>query len=74
MDGTEKRYEVARVDLDTPYVKQDQVAVLCVEDLEFDIIVGEVLGARCQCDPDPTWKSDRQVDKPQTDDSNARLK
>ena len=74
MDGTEKRYEVARVDLDTPYIKQDQVAVLCVEDLEFDIIVGEVSGARCQCDPDPTWKSDRQVDKPQTDDSNARLK
>ena len=44
MDRTEKGYEVARVDLDTPYIKQDQIAVLCVEDLEFYIVVGEVPG------------------------------
>ena len=58
IDGTRKRFEIATVDLDTPYIKQNQVSVMCVKKLEFDIVVGDVPGARCKCNPDLTWKPD----------------
>ena len=58
MDGTRKRFEIATVDLDTPYIKQNQVSVMCVKKLEFDIVVGDVPGAWCKCNPDLTWKPD----------------
>ena len=55
MDGTERRFEIARVNLNTPYIKQEGVLVLCVKDLEFGIVVGDVPGALCKCKPNPNW-------------------
>ena len=55
MDGTEKMFETAIVTIDTPYIKQRQMMVMCIDDLEYDIIVGEIEGARCKCNPDPEW-------------------
>ena len=57
MDGTKRRFEIAAVDLDTPYIRQNQIRVLCVDNLEYDIVVGDVPQARCRCNPDPNWKS-----------------
>ena len=56
MDGTEKIFETAIISVDTPYIKQRQMAVMCVENLEVDLIIGNIQGARCECDPDSTWK------------------
>ena len=54
MDGAEKRFETAIVDIDTPYIKQ-RMQVVCVENPEFDLIIGDVDGARCKCNPDSNW-------------------
>ena len=55
IDGTEKMFETAIVTIDTPYIKQRQMTVMCIDDLEYDIVVGEIEGARCKCNPDPEW-------------------
>ena len=56
MGGTEKIFETAIISVDTPYIKQRQMAVMCVENLEVDLVIGNIQGARCECDPDSTWK------------------
>ena len=56
MDGTNKRFETATVNLDTPYIKQDRILVMCIEDLEFGIVIGDIPGVRCKCSPDPNWR------------------
>ena len=64
MDGTQKEFEIARVNIDTPYIKQERVPVMCVKDLEFDIVIGDVTGARCKCNPNLNWRpndKDRQT-------------
>ena len=53
MDGTEKKFETAIVAIDTPYIKQRQMTVMCIDDLEYNIVVGEIEGARCTCNPNP---------------------
>ena len=63
MDGTEQRFEIAKVNIDTPYIKQNHIPAMCVQDLEFDIIVGDVPGARCKCNPNPNWKSGIMMNK-----------
>ena len=62
LDGTKRRFETATVDIDTPYLKQNQIQVLCVENLGYDIVVGDVPQARCKCDPDPNWKAFKHDD------------
>ena len=56
MDGSERLLETALVNLDTPYIKQSQVVAMCVENPEYDIVVGNIQGARCRCNPNPKWK------------------
>ena len=53
IDGRETRFELARVNLNTPYTQKQGASVLCVKDLEYGIVVGDVPGARCKCDPNP---------------------
>ena len=55
MDGTTRRFETAIVALDTPYLKRDKIAVLCMENPEVDLVIGEVPGARCKCSPVAYW-------------------
>ena len=56
MDGSTRRFEIAIVNLDTPYVRQDRASVLCIDNPEFDLVVGEIPGVRCKCNPDPEWR------------------
>ena len=58
MDGTEKSFQTAVVNIDTPYIRGKQMPVLCIDNPEYDIVVGEVKGARCKCNPNSTWKLD----------------
>ena len=44
-------FETAIVNVDTPYIKGNQVQALCIENPEYDLVVGDVLGARCPCNP-----------------------
>ena len=54
-DGTKRRVPIARVFLDTPYVVGEFDA-WCMEQPIFDLIIGEVSGARQPHHPDPCWK------------------
>ena len=56
MDGSTRRFEIAIVNLGTPYLKQDRASVLCIDNPEFDLVVGEIPGVRCKCNPDPEWR------------------
>ena len=47
MDGTVMMFQTAVVSLDTPYITKDKITVLCIENCEFDIVVGDVPGAKC---------------------------
>ena len=58
MDGTEKTFQAAVVNIDTSYIRGKQMPVLCIDNPEYDIVVGEVKGAKCKCNPNPTWKLD----------------
>ena len=62
MDGTRKRFEMATVALDTPYIQQDKISVMCVEELDFGIVVGDIPGARCKCSPNPNWRLDVETE------------
>ena len=55
MDGTVRKFQTAVVSLDTPYITKDKITVSCIENYEFDIVVGDVPGAKCTCSPDPHW-------------------
>ena len=53
--GTKRRVPIARVFLDTPYVVGEFDA-WCMDQPIFDLIIGEVSGARQPHHPDPFWK------------------
>ena len=55
MDGTVRNFQTAVVNVDTPCIKKDKISVLCIENPEVDVVVGEVPGAKCSCSPDPHW-------------------
>ena len=55
MLGTSARLPVAKIDIDTPYLK-GEVEALCAEDSLYDLIIGNVEGAREPKDPNPEWE------------------
>ena len=57
LDGKSKCAPVALIDVDTPYL-QRKVQAVCLKDPIFDLVIGEVEGARCKCNPDQSWKLD----------------
>ncbi|XP_077862642.1 uncharacterized protein LOC144344640 [Saccoglossus kowalevskii] len=54
VDRTVRRVPVAMVEIDTPYLR-DTVEALCVQDPIYELIVGNVPGARPPDEPDPVW-------------------
>ena len=54
MDHTIKRAPLARVDVDKPFY-DGTVEALCLKDPLFDLIIGNVPGARKSDDPNPEW-------------------
>ena len=65
IDGTEKKFPLAVVYVDSPFYK-GQVEALCIDNPVYDLIIGNVNGARQPQDPDPNWlpgelKSDTNI-------------
>ncbi|KAH6932361.1 hypothetical protein HPB50_004890 [Hyalomma asiaticum] len=46
----------ARIDIDTPYYRGEVLAA-CMEDPLFDLILGNIEGARAPADPDAAWSA-----------------
>ena len=51
---TAMKVPIAKIDVDTPYLK-GQVEARCLPDAVYDLIIGNVPGARVADDPDPSW-------------------
>ena len=58
IDGSERSLETAIVDINTPYLRKRGTTVVCLEDGEYDLVIGDVGGARCKCSPNPDWTPD----------------
>ncbi|XP_077862390.1 uncharacterized protein LOC144344191 [Saccoglossus kowalevskii] len=56
VDRTVRRVPVTMVKIDTPYLR-GTVEALCVQDPIYELIVGNVPGARSPDDPDPVWNA-----------------
>ncbi len=54
-------FQVARVHIDSPYYT-GMVEASCVDSPVFDLIVGNIPGARAVNDPDPHWHSTKEAD------------
>ena len=59
LNGIKTRVPVALVDVDTPYLEGKGMKALCLESPAFDLVIGDVVGARCKCDPNPQWKVEK---------------
>ena len=55
IDNTARKVPIAKIDVDTPYLK-GQVEAQCLSDAVYDSIIGNVPGARAADDPDPSWQ------------------
>ncbi|XP_071504639.1 uncharacterized protein [Diadema antillarum] len=55
IDGTTRRFQVARVRVDTPYLV-GELDVLCMNNPVYPLILGNVQGVRNPGDPDCQWK------------------
>ena len=54
IDNTVRKVPIARITVDTPYLS-GEVDVQCLPDAIYDLIIGNVPGARSADDPDPNW-------------------
>ena len=59
IDNTARKASIAKIDIDRPYFK-GQVEAQCLPDAVYDLIVGNLSGARAADDPDPSWQSHAQ--------------
>ena len=55
IDNTARKVPIAKIDIDTPYLK-GQVEGQCLPDAFYDLIIGNVTGARAADDPEPSWQ------------------
>ena len=55
IDNTARKVPIAKIDIDTPYLK-GQMEAHCLPDAVYDLIIGNVPGARTADDPDPSWQ------------------
>ena len=55
IDNTARKVPIARVMVVTPYLK-GLVEAQCLPDAIYDLIIGNVPGARPAHEPDPTWQ------------------
>ena len=64
IDGTIKRFQVAKVEVDSPYFS-GTVEALCMPDCLCEVIIGNVPGAREPGDPNLEWIPNRDPDEGQ---------
>ena len=55
IDNTARKVPIAKIDIDTTYLK-GQVEAQCLPDAVYDLIIGNVPGARAADNPDPSWQ------------------
>ena len=55
IDNTVRKVPIARISVDTPYFK-GEVEAQCLSDPIYDLIIGNVPGAREAENPDPSWQ------------------
>ena len=55
IDNTARKVPITKIDIDTPYLK-GQVEEQFLPDAAYDLIIGNVPGARAADDPDPSWQ------------------
>ena len=55
IDNTVRKVPIARITINTPYLS-GEVDVQCLPDVIYDLIIGNVPGARQADDPDPDWQ------------------
>ena len=55
IDNTAREVPIAKIDVDTPYLK-GQAEAQCLPNAVYDLIVGNVPGARAADDPHPSWR------------------
>ena len=55
IDGTERRYPVARIEVDSPYFRGETEA-LCIPNSISEVVIGNIEGARDAGNPDYHWK------------------
>ena len=55
IDHKARKVPIAKIDVDTPYLK-GQVEAQCLPDAVYDLIIGNVPDARAADDPDPGWR------------------
>ena len=55
IDNTARKVPIAKIVVDTPYLK-GQVEAQCLPEPIYDLIIGNVPGARAADDPDPSWQ------------------
>ena len=55
IDNTARKVPIAKIDVDTPYLK-GQVEAQCLPDPIYNLVIGNVPGARAADDPDPNWQ------------------
>ena len=55
VNRTLKRATIARIKVDTPFYSRT-VKAMCMKDSLFDLIIGNVPGARKPNDPNPDWR------------------
>jgi len=62
IDSTARKVPIAEIDVDTPYLKS-QVEAQCLPDPIYDLVVGNVPGARAADDPDQRWQDHVQEEQ-----------
>ena len=72
IDSTARKVPIAKSDVDTPYLK-GQVESQCLPDPIYDLVIGNVPGARAADDPDPTWQDHVQEASTVTARSQAKM-
>lgn len=58
IDRTLRSFQVARLQIDTPYYT-GEVTALCVKNPLYDLVLGQAPGVRKADDPDPDWTPQR---------------
>ena len=60
VDGTVRKAPLARIHIDSPYFVGSS-EVLCMTNPVYDLIIGNVLGAKDPGNPDPSWNLDNKT-------------
>ena len=72
IDGTCRRAPVARVNINTPYYN-GEVDALCMQTPVYDVIIGNIDGAREPGNPNPNWNNKKENLKDKEGDSKDKI-